>query len=209
MKTINKNKQQRFSLVVLFAFASLILSCNNGSTNDKSTDSSVMQSADTALTNNTHDTSMKANDSAVSNDTKAAQKNKKSGKRNVAAKIISPDVSTTMAMDKNGIYNRTEVLPTFPGGENALDNYLSNHIQYPEAALDNGTEGTVNVQFAVDEHGKVSNVKEAGTTVGDGLDEEALNVVSGMPNWIPGKIKGKNVKTYYSLPIVFSIQQNN
>jgi protein TonB len=37
------------------------------------------------------------------------------------------------------------------------------------------------------------------------LDEAATTVVSKMPRWNPGQIKGKNVKSYYNLPISFKI----
>jgi TonB family protein len=131
---------------------------------------------------------------------------KKAGKRKVSVQLAPVDVTSKMEMDKKGIYNRAEVRPEFPGGENALDAYLEREIQYPQPAIDNSTEGTVNVQFAVDEHGKISQAKETNTPLGDGLDDEALRVVENMPQWTPGKIKGKNVKTYYTLPIVFSIQ---
>ncbi len=111
-----------------------------------------------------------------------------------------------MEMDKEGIYSRTEIKPTYPGGEAALAKFIQDHIVYPDKAIDQGIEGTVEVMFAVDENGKVYTPFVKGSRQGYGLDEEATKVVSQMPRWNPGQIKGKNVKSYYTLPISFQIQ---
>jgi TonB family protein len=108
-------------------------------------------------------------------------------------------------MDKEGIYSRAEIKPTFPGGQDALAKFIQENIVYPDAAIDNGVEATVDVIFAVDENGKVYTPRLKSQTQGYGLDEASLNVVSKMPRWNPGQIKGKNVKSYYTLPISFVI----
>lgn len=108
-------------------------------------------------------------------------------------------------MDKEGIYNRAEIRPSFPGGQGALAKFIQENIVYPDAAIDNGVEATVDVVFAVDENGKVYTPRLKNEHQGYGLDEASLNVVSIMPKWNPGQIKGKNVKSYYTLPISFVI----
>lgn len=110
-----------------------------------------------------------------------------------------------IAMDKEGIYNRAEIKPSFPGGQQALAKFIQDNIVYPDAAIDNGVEATVDVVFAVDEAGKVYTPRLRNEKEGYGLDEASLNVVSKMPKWNPGQIKGKNVKSYYTLPISFVI----
>jgi len=111
-----------------------------------------------------------------------------------------------MVMDKTGIYNYTEVLPAFAGGESALESYIVNNIEYPQEAIDNNIEGIVNVRFAVDEKGNVSNVSTVGEKIGYGLEEKAIKVVSEMPKWTPGQVKGKNVKTWRTLPINYRLE---
>lgn len=108
-------------------------------------------------------------------------------------------------MDKEGIYNRAEIKPTFPGGQAALAKFIQENIVYPEPAIDNGVEATVDVVFAVDENGKVYTPRLKNEKQGYGMDEASLDVVSKMPKWNPGQIKGKNVKSYYTLPISFVI----
>lgn len=107
--------------------------------------------------------------------------------------------------DRMGIYYRTEVKPSYPGGEKALAKFIQENIVYPEAALENGVEGEVMVSFAVDERGAIYTPVVKGDLAGYGLDEAATNVVAKMPVWNPGQIRGQNVKSYFSLPIRFRI----
>ena len=134
---------------------------------------------------------------------------KKNGKGEVVLQMdkAMDDSYANMAieMDQQGIYSRAEVKPTYPGGETALAKFIQENIIYPEPALENGVEANVNVVFAVDENGKVYTPSIKGERTGYGLDESATVVVSKMPRWNPGQIKGKNVKSYYNLPITFKI----
>lgn len=112
-----------------------------------------------------------------------------------------------MVKDKEGVYNKAQVMPQFPGGQDALANYVNNHVEYPQQAIDNNTTGTVMVSFVVDERGKVKDARVIGNQMPkDGLSQEALRVVNNMPDWRPGKVKGKNVKTRLELPINFQLE---
>jgi len=107
--------------------------------------------------------------------------------------------------DQMGIYYRTEIKPSYPGGEKALAKFIQENIVYPEAALENGVEGEVLVGFAVDERGVIYTPVVKGDLAGYGLDEASTAVVAKMPVWNPGQIQGRNVKSYFSLPIKFRI----
>ena len=112
-----------------------------------------------------------------------------------------------MVKDKEGVYNKAQVMPQFPGGQNALATYVNNHVEYPQQAIDNNTTGTVMVSFVVDEKGKVTDAHVIGNQLAkDGLNLEAVRVVNNMPDWKPGKVKGKNVKTRLELPINFQLE---
>jgi protein TonB len=120
---------------------------------------------------------------------------------------MSEKRTTGIKADKDGVYETTETRPMYPGGQAALENYINNNIEYQQPAIDESTQGTVNVQFVVDENGNVTNAKEIGKDLGNGLDQEAVRVISSMPKWTPGKVKGKNVKTRVVLPITYKIEQ--
>ena len=129
---------------------------------------------------------------------------KKTGKILVAAAPVNK--TDKMAADKSGYYNYTDVAPLYEGGQGAIESYIGNNIQYPQEAIDNNVEGTVQVQFGIDENGNIAGVTTLGTKLGYGLEEEAVKVVSNMPKWNPGKIKGKNVKTRMILPITYRLE---
>jgi protein TonB len=85
--------------------------------------------------------------------------------------------------------------------------YLAKNIRYPEAAREAGIDGRVNVQFVVNEDGNISDVKVVGIKrLGGGLEDEAVRVVKGLPNWKPGKQNGRAVKVYFTLPVLFRLE---
>ena len=139
-------------------------------------------------------------------DTTGSSSGKQVKKRKVSIMAPAKNSNTAaMEADQEGFYKNTEILPAFPGGQKALERFFEDNIVYPETASENGTEGTVQLSFAVDENGKVFNPVLSGNRVGDGIDEEALRVFKKMPTWTPGRIKGKNVKTRYTLPVTFQV----
>jgi len=87
----------------------------------------------------------------------------------------------------------------------ALGRYLGAHIRYPHLAAENGIEGVVYVQFVVDYEGNIKDVKLTGARKGGGLDEEAMRVIRGMPQWKPGKQNGRPVSVLYNLPVRFQL----
>ncbi len=94
------------------------------------------------------------------------------------------------------------VMPEFPGGMQALMNYLSQNLRFPKNA--DCATGRVVVKFVVTKTGKVSDVSIL-KSVGPEVDAEALRVVSSLPDFIPGKNEeGKPVSVYYALPINFT-----
>lgn len=107
------------------------------------------------------------------------------------------------AVDKEGYY--TNVYPAYPGGNQALAKFFEKNIQYPADASDNGVEGTVNLSFTVDETGKVGKPQITSPKLGYGLEEEALRVFNKMTAWKPGSLKGRNVKTRFTLPVKFTL----
>lgn len=103
------------------------------------------------------------------------------------------------------VYELPDVLPEYPGGINGIMSFLSANLVYPPNAAEQGIQGRVLVQFVVDTKGNVSNV-EIRESVDPSLDAEALRVVKLLKGWTPGKMKGKPVNVWYTLPISFKLQ---
>ena len=116
-------------------------------------------------------------------------------------KASNPD----MTPDKNGVYQIVEEMPQYPGGENALMDYVSKNVVYPKEAQEKGISGRVFVSFIVEKDGSVSNV-DVKRGIGGGCDDEAVRVIKAMPKWKPGKMKGKPVRVSYMMPIIFKLQ---
>ena len=96
-------------------------------------------------------------------------------------------------------------MPSFPGGQSALMQYLASSIKYPVVAQENGVQGRVIISFVVEDDGSISHVKVA-KPVDPSLDREAMRVVESMPEWIPGKQNGECVRVRYSVPVVFRLE---
>src|ERR1700733_12907118 len=190
--TMAIKKRALFAGFLFIATFTIMASCgndNNNTTADKSAataDSSAKISADSS-----------ANAKAVAK--------KRKGK---ASGMISNDNSVKMEKDKEGVYSRAEKMPEYPGGEQALSKFVETNINYPQDAIDQNKEGTVNVSFVIDEKGKVVKPVAIGKQAGHSLDEEAVKIVNQMPAWKPGMVKGKPVKTRLLLPVTFKLSDS-
>lgn len=94
--------------------------------------------------------------------------------------------------------------PIFPGGDAALMKFIGEKTKYPEIAKENGIQGRVFIQFVINKYGKVTRVQVA-KGVDPYLDAEALRVVKLLPNWSPGKQRGKPVPVTFVVPINFKL----
>ena len=98
-----------------------------------------------------------------------------------------------------------EQMPEFPGGQNALIQYLSQNIRYPLIAKENKIQGRTLVSFIVEKDGKISNVQVLRSSGDMMLDREAMRVIRTMPRWRPGYMKGQPVRVQYQVPITFKL----
>ena len=89
-------------------------------------------------------------------------------------------------------YDYVEVKPEFPGGSSSMINYINSTRQYPHEEYENGVQGRVTCAFVVNEDGKISNVKVL-RGVSPSLNNEAIRIISSMPEWSPGKIADHRV----------------
>jgi TonB family protein len=122
--------------------------------------------------------------------------------------IVPPPVPPridTLTKSKEPVYEVAKTMPEFNGGFDALVNYLVTNIKYPEDAKKNNIQGTVFVSFIVLKNGKVTDVSIL-KSANPALDDEALRVVKGMPDWKPGlNDEGKPINVIFNLPINFKL----
>jgi TonB family protein len=84
----------------------------------------------------------------------------------------------------------------FPGGYPALMKYIYGNMVYPQVALEKNIQGKVIIRCMIDSSGKVENVSVfRGIPECGFCDQEAVRLVSNMPNWVPLEIDGHKKST--------------
>lgn len=120
--------------------------------------------------------------------------------------IIGYMAKNSKKTDKNTFLLWNKILSLLGGG--SCQQFIAKNIKYPEEAMKKGIEGTVYVTFTIDEQGKVVQPKVL-KGVNELLDNEALRVVSSMPDWKPGKQREQAVEVQYTVPVQFHITKDD
>ena len=128
------------------------------------------------------------------------------------------DFSYTESSDSTEVITIVERMPTYKGCEKEkteelrnqctykkIQEFLAKNINYPVNSRDMGITGTVYITFVIDPTGYTVEPKVI-RGVNEELDNEALRVISLMPQWNPGMQKGKYVKVQYTIPIKFNLR---
>ena len=106
--------------------------------------------------------------------------------------------------EQGEIYQVVEEQPEFPGGMDELMKFMQKNIKYPKEAQDRGLQGRVIVQFVINTDGSICE-EEVVKSVDPQLDAEAIRLLRSMPNWEPGKQRGKAVRVRFTLPVTFRL----
>ena len=121
-------------------------------------------------------------------------------------------VKTQEPQEKDAIFTVVEEMPEYPGGKDALYKFLGENVKYPKEALKESVSGTVFVTFVIEKDGSVNktkilatrlNPKDASQDIQNAMSKSALKVIHMMPNWKPGKQRGKAVRVQYNLPVKY------
>jgi periplasmic protein TonB len=108
-------------------------------------------------------------------------------------------------IDINTPSDVADVMPTYPGGMEALRNFLQKNLQNPED-IEEGQTVAVKIKFVVGYDGTLKSFE----TIEDGgkaFNNEVIRVLKKMKPWNPGKTKGENVSVYYTIPVKFTTSQ--
>lgn len=124
------------------------------------------------------------------------------------AEAKASDVTAPADTTKNVVYDVTETMPQFPGGQGVMMKYLAANIKYPASAVKAKKQGRVIIAFVIQKDGSVTNARIV-KSVAPELDAEALRIVKAMPNWTPGTQDGKPVDVNYTIPVVFSLYKED
>ena len=120
--------------------------------------------------------------------------------------VSKMEAANPLPPEKDKIYDTCDIMPEFPGGQNALLQFLAKSIKYPAEAQQQGKQGKVVVTFVIEKDGSITNAKVT-QALYPSLDEESLRIVKSMPKWTPGKMKdGKVVRVQYTGPLTYRLQ---
>ena len=127
--------------------------------------------------------------------------------------VFNPNAELQRRREEGGSdvvpYYECDYKPTFLGSNDPkvfLEKWVYAYVKYPKAAVENGIQGRVLVDFIIDEKGKVGSVKVL-KSAHPLLDDEAVKVISASPDWKPGRLNGKKVKSEISLYVEFRLER--
>ena len=119
--------------------------------------------------------------------------------------VLAQKTVVSQKDQKEEPFNVVEDMPAFPGGMDAMIQFLSSNIQYPADAKKQKVDGRVLVKFVVEKDGSITEVKVIKPAF-PSLDAEAIRVVKAMPKWKPGYQNGQAVRVQFAMPINFSLK---
>jgi TonB family protein len=109
--------------------------------------------------------------------------------------------------EQETVFTIVENMPVFPGGNEAMTDFIRKKIKYPKKAKRASKQGTVYVTFIISNTGAIQDLHVLrGITGAPELDAAALKVIKSMPKWEPGTQNGKKVNVQYNLPIKFILK---
>lgn len=86
-----------------------------------------------------------------------------------------------------------------------INSYLRAHISYPETGVMTGTYGVLKLSIEILENGEVGEI-EILESPDPAFDEEVLDAIADMPNWIPALNAGKAVSSKQLFLLKFRLQ---
>jgi protein TonB len=94
---------------------------------------------------------------------------------------------------------------SFPGGSEALQEYIQSNLQYPELAREYGIEGEVIYRIRLNANGDIQSMKLV-KGIGFGCDEEAKRLIESLPSWLPAKEDEVKIVSQVNLSIHFVLR---
>lgn len=107
--------------------------------------------------------------------------------------------------DPNKIFQSVAIQPEYPGGMDAFRKWVASSFQYPQAAIDAGVKGAVELTFVVERDGSLTDIKVL-RDLGYGTGQAAVNLLKKSRKWSPGVQNGRAVRVQYKLPISLNLQ---
>lgn len=106
----------------------------------------------------------------------------------------------------DSVYTEVDTAAAFPGGNEALLQWMASELQYPESAKLEGISGVVIGTFIVEKDGSVSTV-EIVRSLDPACDAEVVRMLQKSPPWTPAKRDGQQVRMQMAIPVKFALDK--
>ena len=141
-------------------------------------------------------------------DTKAGDKDQEGNDENFDPPVVGgdpePEKPKVVESAPEPVETFVEEDAEFNGGYPAMMKFIQEHLVYPQTAIEMNIQGRVQLRFVVEKDGQISNISVLKSLSPD-CDKAAIKVLNEMPKWKPGKIAGRAVRQWYTLPINFTL----
>lgn len=107
--------------------------------------------------------------------------------------------------DSPEIFEFVEQMPEYPSGEDAMYDYIYNHLIVPEEMQVNNISGKTVVGFYIDNKGNLQNL-HIQRSLSPEWDKVVMKAFEGMPKWKTGRQNGKEVNVAYSVPVNCTVE---
>lgn len=112
----------------------------------------------------------------------------------------------SIAQNNEKVFIATEPMPAYPGGEEAMFNFIKENLVYPKIAQEKGIEGQVIAQFRIAPDGDIVNIRIKRSLVAT-CDSAVICMINTMPKWIP--VNKDRVSNELTLPVNFRLPEPN
>lgn len=120
--------------------------------------------------------------------------------------LVSLNAETTSKVAKNKTFVKPAMqVASFPGGNEAWEQYVKDHLEYPVIAMKNPVEGNVTAIFQVNATGEIANINIE-ESLGFGCDEEVKRLLLAAPHWQPATQGIFPVKSRVRIMIYFKLK---
>lgn len=126
------------------------------------------------------------------------------------AGMSQTDTVKPNSFSEDAILTNVDSASSYPGGDKAWQLFLVKNMRFPQETIDKvrgrkSRQWDVMIRFVVTKEGKVKDVI-AETSLGGGLEEEAIRLIRKSGNWIPAKQNGVPVNSYKRQPVIFRLE---
>lgn len=119
----------------------------------------------------------------------------------------SPEYAERLNVEwEEPFYTRIEEMPEFPGGREAMNDFIKKNTRYTKPTGEDKVEKHIFVQVMIEKDGTLRS-PFISRGINPTLDQEALRIIQLMPKWQPGKHKGIPRRVRYIITVPFEVMQ--